>query len=486
MPRSQNIVDTLFSRIGPGGMFAAFASLVTLCAWAAVFFQFNLVLLLPVLLLGAVYFLYDFRSLFYFLFALIPFSTEITLGSLGTNFPSEPMMLILMVGTLLLTFMKKDMVRLAYLTHPLIILLLLHLGWILIAAIQSEMFLVSFKYWLAKTWYYTVFVFLAAHLIRNWKHFEPLFWILNVSLGLAVLYVLARHSQYGFHFEFVNKSVWPIFRNHVDYAVMLAVLFPYLFFLRRNFRAGGLQRLLVDGLLILFGLGIVFSYTRAAYVSLMIIPVVYLVVRWRLVIPATLLSIVGFVALFGFLAKDNRYLDFSTSEDTVYHLNWSDHLTATFELKDMSTMERFYRWIAAVRMIPEVPITGNGPSTFYHLYKPYTVRTFKTYVSNNEDKSTTHNYYLMILVEQGWIGLTLFVLILLMFLAKAQEVYHRDISPEHKQLLMAMLVSSVIVAVNNLMADLIEVDKVGSFYFLHIALLINLDIDSKELEEKRV
>ena len=91
----------------------------------------------------------------------------------------------------------------------------------------------------------------------------------------------------------------------------------------------------------------------------------------------------------------------------------------------------------------------------------------------------------MILVEQGWIGLALFVLILLMFLAKAQEVYQRDISPEHKQLLMAMLVSSVIVAVNNLMADLIEVDKVGSFYFLHIAILINLDIDSKELEEKR-
>jgi len=307
---------------------------------------------------------------------------------------------------------------------------------------------------------------------------------LNLALGFAVLYVLARHSQYGFHFEFVNKSVWPIFRNHVDYAVMLAVLFPYLFFLRANFRAGGLQRLLVDGLLVLFALGIVFSYARAAYISLMIIPAIIVVVRWKLVLPTAAVSILAFALLFGFLAKDNHYLDYSTTDDTVYHLNWSDHLTATFELKDMSTMERFYRWIAAVRMIPDVPVTGFGPSTFYHKYKPYTVRTFRTYVSENKDKSTTHNYYLMILVEQGWIGLGFFMSILLLFLYRAQVVYHRNIRPEHKRLIMAMLVSSIIVAINCLMGDLIEVDKVGSFYFLHIAVLTNLDIDSREGSEK--
>lgn len=485
MPRSKNIVDSLFNSIGQNGMFAAFAVLVILCAWLGVYFQFNFVLLIPVLILGAAFFLYDFHSLFYLLFALIPFSTELSLGSLGTNFPSEPLMLILMVGTFLLVILKKDVVRPAVFNHPLVLLLLLYLFWLFITALHSEIFLVSFKFCIAKTWYYAVFVFLAAHLIRNWKRFEPLFWVLNVALGVAILYVLARHAQYGFHFEFVNKSVWPIFRNHVDYAVMLAILFPYLFFLRKNFPAGRLQRLLVDCLLVLFSLGIVFSYTRAAYISVMIIPVVYLMVRWKLVIPATLLSIAAFVGLFAFMAKDNKYMDFSTTDDTVYHMNWSDHLNATFELKDMSTMERFYRWIAGVRMIPEVPITGFGPSTFYHLYKPYTVRSFRTYVSENEDKSTTHNYYLMILLEQGWIGLSFFMLILLLFLAKAQEVYHRDISPEHKRLVLAILVSSVIIAVNNLMGDLIEVDKVGSFYFLHIAVLINLDLNSRQLVEKR-
>jgi len=461
MPRSKNIVDSLFNSLGQSGMFLAFGVLVVLCAWAAVFFSINYFMLLPVLLLGAAFFLYDFRSLFYALFALIPFSTELSLGSLGTNFPSEPLMMVLMLGSLLLIFMRKKIVRPDFLNHPLILLLVLYLGWILVTAIQSEIFLVSIKYWLAKTWYYAVFVFLAAHFIPSWKRFEPLFWILTLSLGIAIMYVLVRHSAFGFHFEYVNKSVWPIFRNHVDYAVMLALLFPYLLFLRGNFRAGGLQRLLVDCLMMVFVGGIVFSYTRAAYVSLMIIPFVFLVVRWKLVVPATALSIAAFVLLFAFLSKDNKYLDFSTSEDTVYHLNWSDHLTATFEMKDMSTMERFYRWIAAVRMIPEVPVAGFGPSTFYHLYKPYTVRSFKTYVS-----------------------LCFFVSILLFFLYRAQVVYHRNISPENKRLVMAMMVSSIVIAVNCLMSDLIEVDKIGSFYFLHIAVLTNLDIDSKASEEK--
>lgn len=475
------VLDLAIESWGKVGLFFAFGVLVVLSTAASVFFNSQLILALPALILGVAFYLYRFKSLFYALFAVLPYSVEISVGSgLGTDFPSEPVMMILMLGFLLLLYLRKNVLRWSLLGHPLTLLLLFHLGWIFITALHSEMFLVSFKFWLAKTWYYTVFVFLAAYFIRSWKDFEPLFWLLVIALGIATVYVLVRHSQFNFHFEHVNKSMWPIFRNHVNYAVMLAMLVPYLLMFRKNYRAGGIERLILDGLMVLYVIGIFFSYTRAAYISVVAIPLVYLIIRWKLVLPTVVVSMIAACAFFFWMSHDNRYLDFGTTDDTQYHKNWDDHLTATVELKDISTMERFYRWIAGFRMLEELPVAGYGPSTFYHLYKPYTVAKFKTYVSENEEKSTVHNYYLMVILEQGWIGFLFFMSILLYFLIKGQVVYHRLTKIEEKRMLMAGLISSILIFLNLLMADFIEVDKIGPFFFLHIAILINFDIDSRK------
>ena len=54
---------------------------------------------------------------------------------------------------------------------------------------------------------------------------------------------------------------------------------------------------------------------------------------------------------FVWLIADNNYVRFSSNHDsTIFHTDFSEHIQATIELKDVSNAERFYRWVAGVKM----------------------------------------------------------------------------------------------------------------------------------------
>jgi O-antigen ligase len=143
-------------------------------------------------------------------------------------------------------------------------------------------------------------------------------------------------------------------------------------------------------------------------------------------------------------------------------------------------VERFYRWIAGVRMVEEKPLIGFGPSSFYTRYRQYTVPAYKTWVSNNPDRSTVHNYFLLTAVEQGIPGLIIFLILFGALLFYAEKLYHRNRDRWRGQLAAGIAVIVVMLGVVNFWSDLIETDKIGSLFFLSIALLLILDHRSKE------
>ncbi|MCD8528591.1 MAG: O-antigen ligase family protein [Chitinophagales bacterium] len=136
-------------------------------------------------------------------------------------------------------------------------------------------------------------------------------------------------------------------------------------------------------------------------------------------------------------------------------------------------MERIYRWVAAAHMIKDKPITGFGPSAFVENYKNYTVFVFETWISENEERSGVHNYFLMTAVEQGLIGLFIFISLLLAFFLYAEKAYAHANS-ENKDWIMAVSLSMIAIVVNLIFSDMIEVDKTGSFFFMNLALIILL------------
>ena len=102
--------------------------------------------------------------------------------------------------------------------------------------------------------------------------------------------------------------------------------------------------------------------------------------------------------------------------------------------------------------------------------------SFETYVSDNPERSTAHNYFLLILAEQGIVGLIAFVLFTIVLLVYGEMVYHRIKDQTDKQIVLVLLVVIAMVYINLLLSDLLESDKVGPFYYIAIGLIISLDI----------
>lgn len=417
----------------------------------------------------------DFRRLYYLLLATLPLSTEVELSnSLGTDLPSEPLMWVLTLAAVFWFARHWREVSYSFLRHPVTLALLAHLAWTTLTCLTTTLEVVSLKFWLAKGWYVIVFFFLAGHIFQQERDVRALLWWFFVPLVLTVCVVLVRHAEKGFAFEEVNYVMGPFYRNHVIYACLQAIFLPFLWLgLRRYRQYSGRWWLLALGAMLLL-VGINFAYTRAAYVALLAAFGLYWLVRWRLLrlaLVAVALSIGIFIAI---VTRGDNWLLFAPNyERTITHQRFDRLLEATTRLEDISVMERVYRWVAAAYMIEERPVLGFGPGTFYFSYQRYTVSSFKTYVSDNPERSGIHNYYLMVAVEQGLVGLAFFLAFCTLVLLWGQRAYHQLRDPAQRQITMAALLSFALTCLLMLMNDFVETDKIGSFFFICAALVVN-------------
>lgn len=449
------------------------------CITAIAINQF-LLMLVPVALVLAYLAVVDFKKIFLLLFFFIPLSFEFYFpNGLATDLPTEPLMILLTLVFIFYVVTKPEELTREFATNPLILLLVVHLFWIGFLLLHTEDFIASLKFFLAKFWYITVFTMLAGILIKNRQQFIPLFWCVFIPLVLVTIKVVIHHSTYGFTFDNVNDSVVPFFRNHVNYAALLTVFLPFVWNARSWYTPNDLRRKAINFGLLVFLSGIFFSYTRAGWLSLILAGISWWLVR-RGVLKVAIIG--GFAILLAFIIyiwSDNRYLAYSPEfEKTIYHPELADHLEATIGLQDVSSAERVYRWVAAFHMFNDRPLTGYGPGNFYPYYKQYTVVSFETYVSDNEEKSTVHNYFLLMLVEQGIFGFLIFFFLILIIFLKAESIYHATRSPDEKKWVMAVILSLVVILVQIMLSDLLEADKVGPFFFLAIAMLVNQQINN--------
>ncbi|MCH8331305.1 MAG: O-antigen ligase family protein [Bacteroidetes bacterium] len=463
-------------------IFSGFGMILISCILFGFSTGFYYIFILPPALIGAYIVYADIKLMFYILLACIPLSTELFLpNGLATDVPTEPIMILLMMVYIFYAATNPKMISRKFLNHPLILLLLLHFIWIAVAAIFSAKPVISFKFLLAKTWYLVVFVFLTDLVLREIRDLKKAMWLIFVPLCFVIIQTLLRHWQVGFHFDKVNQVVTPFFRNHVNYAAMISIMLPFVWFMRKWYKKGAWQRNALWLVTILFLFGIGFSYTRGAWLSVFAAGMFYLFIKFRTVryvIPSGMLVIILFL---GFMIRNNQYLEYSTDyKKTIYYDTLGDHLQATMQRLDVSSAERVYRWIAGFRMSTDEWITGFGPGNFYNFYKSYTVNIFTTWVSDNQEKSGVHNYFLMTLIEQGIIGLILFVSLYIAFLVMGERIYHNTRDPAEKYMVMAVLLSNIAILVQIMLSDLIEVDKVGAIFFINIALLVRQDIKNKQ------
>ena len=425
------------------------------------------------------------EKLFWLLLIVLPLSTELNITpQLGLDFPDE-VLLVLLTGITIVLFIHQpklfpDTVK----QHPLFMVLVMYIVWLLISCYYSEEPILSVKYLLAKTWYIVPFVILPQVILTSQSRIQKLAICLLMPMLLVVIQTLIRYSFYQFSFEKVQKALAPFFRNHVNYSSMLVCLLPVGWCVWKLTPADQPKRTwILYGLLI--GLtGLVFAYSRGAWMALLLGILAVWMIRKKLMGWMVFAAIAAVTISTIWLVTDKNYFRFAPDHDrTIFHTDFSEHMQATVNMKDVSTAERFYRWIAGVRMFADKPVTGFGPNTFYLHYKPYTVNRFETWVSDNKEHSTVHNYFILIALEQGVVGLILFCILYFGMLLHIQKLYHRFQSRFYRMVALTAGVVLIMIGVINSMSDMIETDKIGSLFWLCLGMVILLEGKSKEERE---
>ncbi len=468
------------------GAFATLGIITIASVLLAFQLELTYLMLIPAAILVVYIGIINFRLLYYLLLFCIPISMEYNFSpSLGTDLPDEPLMIGLMLLTFLYLARNPKALPKGFFGNILIVALVIHLFWIFITALTSVNFLVSFKVFLSKIWYVTSFTVLTAIVIRTQEDLKRAFWCIYIPLTLAIAQVIARHALLGFAFEDINLTMFPFFRNHVNYAAIVSIFLPLIWLARSWYPKGSFKRKLLGFSILFYIVAIYLSYTRTCYLAvLMILPVSFMIRHKLTRLALVAVSIITLVFI-SFLFKQNRYLHYAPDfQETIYHEDFDAHLESTFEGKDVSSMERVYRWVAATKMIKEHPWFGFGPGNFYPYYKSYTVTSFQTYVSDNPEKSTAHDYFILVLSEQGFIGLAIFIFLTAVIFIYGEKIYHRIQEEEDKRIVLGVLMVFAMVYINLLLSDMMESDKVGPFFFIGLALLASYDIKHRSLQAK--
>jgi O-antigen ligase len=431
-------------------------------------------LAVPALVLAAT----RWQWLYYGLFLTLPFAHEVGLvGGLRMDVPSEPLLLALLACVPLALLLGPGSLRQLApreWRHPLLLLPFALLLWAGFDTYFSVDKVKSVKYLLAKCWYLVPFLLGTLLVVRRPADVWRLAACYVGGTAASLLWVLPRHASIGFSFGQVNWALQPFYRNHVIYATTLALLLPF---------AGGLvagagtrgRRWLWLGASGLLLFGLLLSYTRASWLAVPVAGLYYAVMRLRLtraLLLAVALATAGVVTYF---VHNENYIRYRPDyRHTTWHGNsFSAHLQSTYRLQDVSGMERVYRWVAAAHMVAARPWTGSGPSTFFPEYKRFTVTSFRTYVSANHEGSTVHNYFLLQLAEQGIPAFVLFCALVGAALLTAEHLYHATRPhPELRRIVVAVTLSFVIILFHLLLNELVETDKIGSIFFVALALLI--------------
>jgi len=344
--------------------------------------------------------------------------------------------------------------------------------------------LLSVKFMLARIWYILPFVVLPQLFLNTPTQLKKAALLLLLPMGFVVVQCLLRHALLGFSFEGIKETLSPFFRNHVNYSAMLVCLLAVLWCVKSltptsNKYYQWLNIGLAVGLVALF-----FAYSRGAWIALFTGITTVFIIQKKWMVQTISIVVIASLFLIGWLVSNKNYVQFSPNyEQTIFHDDLGEHLKSTTTLKDLSNAERFYRWVAGAKMFTEEPIVGFGPNTFYTYYKGYTVDVFKTYVSNNPEHSSVHNYFLLMALEQGVIGLLLFCCLLFMLLWYTEKLYHQLHNNFYRNIALTTGVVVVMIATINCMSDMIETDKIGSLFWLSVGMVIVLSNKLKEEKE---
>ena len=438
----------------------------------------------PIALLFIYLAIFETEKFFLSIAFLTPLSVNIEeyTDSFGLFLPTEPLLFGLMIFFLFLQiripFLDKRIWR-----NPIVICLLVYLFWLIITSITSTDPIVSFKSILARLWFIIPLLVFGTHFFKKHENRVVFLWLFIVSCSLVVCFTLIHHSIYGFGEEEGHWVMWPFFKDHTIYGATVALCLPISLALLNQKGSPPLSKavlILLNSILIT---GLIFSYTRAAWLSVFCAGIIGLIVYFRV----NFKLLLGLALALGFIIYaqwDNIQL--------VLAKNKHEHTTEAFEEKiqsaanvttDASNLERINRWDCAYQMFKQRPVLGFGPGTYAFEYAPFQDPENLTIISTNfGDMGNAHSEYLSALSESGFIGLLLFISIVASIFTCAIKLYYKTPSHENdiKLLIMGIIISLSTYFIHAFLNNYLDTDKAAVPIWAMCAMIIAMSLKAND------
>jgi O-antigen ligase len=363
--------------------------------------------------------------------------------------------------------------------HPVTIAILLYLIWVFITSVTSTMPIVSFKFLATKIWFIVVFYLILTYVFIEYKNFYKYLWCYVLSLITVIGYSVYRLSKFGI-IHAVRVANWvqePFFPDHTSYAAALAMLIPVLvavFFIFR--RASFLNKIFYISIIIIYLFGLIFSYTRAAWISLIVACIflgtsllkIRLLTSFIIIGAVSVLLTVYWTDIEMALSKNRQ----ESSSSILKHVKSVSNVST-----DASNLERINRWHSALKMFYEKPFFGYGPGTYMFKYAPYQATKDRTIISTNfGNKGNAHSEYLGPLAESGLFGLITFLGVVLATLFTASRVYFTAKRRKVKYLALALMIGLFSYDIHGIMNDFLDIDKLNALFWGFTAMVVAMDL----------
>ncbi|MDG2245636.1 MAG: O-antigen ligase family protein [Flavobacteriales bacterium] len=440
--------------------------------------EFYFIALLPLVLLviWAAFMRLDWLMLF--IIACVPLSInleQMDLGGIGFYLPTEPLLFGVLVMFIFKLLSGKSIDK-RILTHPVSYVLYFYLGWMTLTTITSEYPLVSLKYLFTRMWFIAGFYFILAHIFQDKKNIQKYFLFYLFPLFIVIIYTVVRHAGYGFDKEAGHWVMEPFYKDHTSYGAVLAMYFPVAVGLLISRKMNPLLRaFLMIGFVILC-VGVVLSYTRAAWVSIAAVTGLLGLMLLRIKLRTLLLVLVGLVS-FVWVAQDQLLIslernDQDSSDDLAEHVESISNVSS-----DASNLERLNRWNSALAMFEERPVFGWGPGTYQFVYAPFQRSQDLTIIStNNADGGNAHSEYLGPLSEQGVLGSLAVILLVLVVSGLAFRLTYSLESYELKVIVLSVYLGLMTYFVHGVLNNYLDTDKASAPFWGFIAVLVAIDV----------
>lgn len=393
---------------------------------------------------------------------------------LGISLPTEPLMFgVLLVFVANLIFENRYDKQLA--NNPISYVIYLGLLWMVLTTLTSELPIVSLKYLLSRLWFVIPFYFVATLVFGKMSNIKKFLWLYLGAMVIVIGYTLIMHAQYGFEEEAGHWVMSPFYNDHTAYGAALAMFFPvsigYIFYPKSS----KTTRFIAAIIFVILVVAIIFSYTRAAWISIVVAAGVFLAVilkirfYWIATVAIVLISI-----LFIFQQQIIDRLEKNKQDSSA---NFVEHIQSIYNISsDASNLERINRWQAAIRMFNDRPVVGWGPGTYQFVYAPYQRSKEKTIISTNlGDQGNAHSEYLGPLAEMGLPGMLIFLLLMIVVIYQGLKIYKHG-NREVKFLSMMLTLGLITYFAHGILNNFLDTDKLSVPFWGFIAGIVALDI----------